>query len=55
MIGRGRDTLWYDLGCRLSGYDVEPIKAACIAAGLPVIDSREVVFEEVCRLAVGGP
>ena len=38
-IGRGGYTLHYDRGCRLSGYDVEPIKAACIAAGLPVIDS----------------
>lgn len=54
-IGRGGFTLWYDWGCRLSGYDVEPMKAACIAAGLPVIDSREVPFKEVCRLAVGGP
>lgn len=54
-IGRGGYTLHYDRGCRLSGYDVEPIKAVCIAAGLPVIDSREVPFEEVCRLAVGGP
>lgn len=54
-IGRGGFKLWYDWGCRLSGYDVEPMKAACIAAGLPVIDSREVPFEEVCRLAVGGP
>lgn len=54
-IGRGGYTLWYDWGCRLSGYDGEPMKAACIAAGLPVIDGREVPFEEVCRLAVGGP
>lgn len=28
-IGRGGYTLYYDGGCRLSGYDVEPIKAAC--------------------------
>ena len=54
-IGRGGFTLHYDRGCRLSGYDVERIKAACISAGLPVIDSREVPFEEVCRLAIGGP
>lgn len=54
-IGRGGYTLHYDRGCRLSGYDVEPIKAACIAAGLPVIDSREVPFEVVVKLAVGGP
>lgn len=54
-IGRGGFTLHYDRGCRVSGHDVEPIKAACIAAGLPVIDSREVPFEEVAKLAVGGP
>lgn len=54
-IGRGGYTLHYDCGCRLSGYDVEPIKAACIAVGLPVIDSREVPFEVVAKLAVGGP
>ena len=54
-IGRGGYTQHYDRGCRLSGYDVEPVKAACIAAGLPVIDSREVPFEVVAKLAVGGP
>ena len=54
-IGRGGFTLWYDRGCRLSGYEIEPIKAACIAAGLPVIDSCSVPFEAVSRLAVGGP
>ena len=54
-IGRVGFTLWYDRGCRLAGYEVEPIKAACIAAGLPVIDSRSVPFEAVSRLAVGGP
>jgi hypothetical protein len=32
-----------------------PIKACCIAAGLPVIDGRMVAFEEVARLAVHGP
>lgn len=54
-IGRGGFTLWYDRGCRMSGYDVEPMRAACIAAGLPVIDSREVSFERVCELAIRGP
>ena len=54
-IGRGGYTLHYDRGCRLSGYDVDPVKAACIAAGLPVIDSREVPFEVVAKLAVSGP
>jgi hypothetical protein len=39
----------------LSGYDCENIKVCCIGAGLPVIDSRTVPFEDVVRLAVRGP
>jgi hypothetical protein len=54
-IGRGGFTLCYAPGARLSGYDCESIKACCIAAGLPVIDSRMVAFEYVVRLAVSGP
>jgi hypothetical protein len=54
-IGRGGFTLYYAHGARLSGYDCEQIKACCIAAGLPVIDSRMVAFEDVVRLAVRGP
>src|SRR5262245_40899518 len=54
-IGRGGFTLYYARGARLSGYDCEHIKACCIAAGLPVIDSRMVPFEDVVRLAVNGP
>ena len=54
-IGRGGFTLYYARGARLSGYDCEPIKACRIAAGLPVIDSRMVPFEDVVRLAVRGP
>ena len=54
-IGRGGFTLYYARGARLSGYDCEQIKAYCIAAGLPVIDSRLVAFEDVVRLAVRGP
>src|ERR1700693_2843218 len=54
-IGRGGFTLYYALGARLSGYDCEQIKACCIAAGLPVIDSRMVAFEDGVRLAVRGP
>ena len=47
--------MWYDRGCRLSGYECEAVKAAAIAAGLPVIDSRAVAFEAVAALAIGGP
>jgi hypothetical protein len=54
-IGRGGFTLYYAGGARLSGYDCERVKACCIAAGPPVIDSRMVAFEEVVRLAVRGP
>src|ERR1700688_3735063 len=54
-IGRGGFTLYYARGAPLSGYDCESIKACCIAAGVPVIDSRIVAFEDVVRLAVRGP
>jgi hypothetical protein len=54
-VGRGGFTLYYAHGARLSGYDCEQVKACCIAAGLPVIDSRMVAFEDVVRLAVRGP
>ena len=54
-IGRGGFTLYYAHGARLSGYDCEEIKACCIAAGLPVIDSRMVALEDVVRLAARGP
>jgi hypothetical protein len=53
-IGRGGYTLYYARGARLSGYDCEQVKACCIAAGLPVINSRMVAFEDVVRLAVSG-
>jgi hypothetical protein len=55
QLGRGGFTLYYARGVRLSGYDCEQVKACCIAAGLPVIDSRLIAFEDVVRLAVRGP
>jgi hypothetical protein len=54
-IGRGGFTLHYSNGAVLSGYGCEAIKARCIAAGLPVIDSRCVAFDIVMRLTLGGP
>jgi hypothetical protein len=54
-IGRGGYTLCFAEGATLSGYDTERMKAACIGAGLPVIDSRPVSFDAVIRLAVHGP
>ncbi|WP_245185576.1 hypothetical protein [Falsiroseomonas frigidaquae] len=54
-IGRGGFTLYFARGGYLSGHDCETIKTACIAAGLPVIDSCALPFEVVCDLAVRGP
>ncbi|WEX12380.1 hypothetical protein [Chelativorans sp. AA-79] len=54
-IGRGGFTLHYGNSARLSGYDIEPIKAECIAAGLPVIDSLAAPFDAVAELAIRGP
>ncbi|MGJ0395524.1 MAG: hypothetical protein ACR65U_04775 [Methylocystis sp.] len=54
FIRRGGFSLHYETGW-LSGYDCEPVKAAAIAAGLPVIDSRMVDFGKVADLAIRGP
>jgi hypothetical protein len=54
-IGRGGFSLHFGRGCTLSGYDWESIKATCISCGLPIIDSREIPFDEAFRLAVRGP
>jgi hypothetical protein len=54
-VGRGGATLYFGRGASLSSYDIEPIKDTCIAAGLPVIDSRTVDFGVVARLAINGP
>ncbi len=54
-IGRGGFTLYFGDGARLHGYDCETIKAECIAAGLPVIDSRDAPFEKVADVAIRGP
>ncbi len=53
-IGRGGATLYFERGW-LSGCHPEQIKAEAIAAGLPVIDSRDVPFDAVYDLAVRGP
>ncbi|ARN83923.1 hypothetical protein [Methylocystis bryophila] len=54
FIGRGGFSLHYENGW-LSGYDCETVKAAAIAAGLPVIDSRKVDLGKVAELAIRGP
>jgi hypothetical protein len=53
-IGRGGFTLHFG-SSRLSGYDCERIKSLCIAACLPVIDSRQAPIDLVAKLAVSGP
>ena len=55
FIGEPGYVLAYARGTTLSGYDVEPVKAACIAAGLPVIDSRRLGFETALHLAIHTP
>ncbi len=54
-VGRGGATLYFAEGSSLSSYDIESLKNECIAAGLPVIDSRSVEFGIVARLAINGP
>jgi hypothetical protein len=54
FIGRGGFSLHYENGW-LSGYDCETVKAAAIAADLPVIDSRKVDLGKVVELATRGP
>ncbi len=52
-IGQGGATLYFDRG-RLSGCHPEQVKVAAIAAGLPVIDSRNVPFEVLWTLLCAG-
>jgi len=54
FIERGGFTLYFENGW-LSGYDCETVKAAAIAPGLPVIDSRGVDLGQVAELAIRGP
>lgn len=55
FIGPGGYSLRYERGSRLSGYDVETMKAACATAGLPVIDSRMVDAGAAVGIALRGP
>ena len=54
-VGHNGYVLAYSQGGRLHGYNAEPMKAACVAAGLPVIDCRTVSFEDVFALECRGP
>lgn len=53
-VGLGGFILHFRNGAMRSGYACETIKAQCIAAGLPVIDSRPVDFGAAARLALNG-
>jgi hypothetical protein len=53
-IGRGGFTLCTG-SSRLSGYDCDQVKALCIAACLPVIDSRSAPIDIVAKICVSGP
>lgn len=55
FLGEGGFTLAYQRGTTLSGYDVGRVKTACVAAGLPVIDSRRLGFEIALHLAIHTP
>ena len=54
-IGQGGYTLHFARGSTLSSYDIEAMKAQCITAGLPVVDSRNLPFDVAWKLAVSGP
>lgn len=54
-IGRNGFSLYYGRGAALSGHDSGPIKAACIARGVPVIDKRRIPIDVVARLALSTP
>jgi hypothetical protein len=53
-IGRAGYSLHSASSC-LSGYDCDAVKSACIAAGLPVIDTRDILFNRAANLSVRGP
>ena len=41
--------------CRTSGFDPDIMKAACVATGLLVIDTRAADFAAAARVTIGGP
>ena len=49
-VGRYGYTLHYARGCTLSGYDPDRLKAACLATGLPVIDTCPAPIQHVAEL-----
>ena len=55
FIGHNGNILHYADGATWHSYDDDAMKAACIAAGLTVIDSRAVSFENLCTVVIRGP
>lgn len=55
FIGLNGYVLHFARGSILCGYDVAAMKAGCVAAGLPVVDSRPLLFDASWDLAVNGP
>ena len=54
-IGHAGGTLYFKRGSSLSGFCDDCMKAACMAAGLPVIDTRPIDFSDLWRLVVSSP
>ncbi len=55
FIGHNGNILHYACGAKLHGYDNDGMKVACVAAGLPVIDARQVAFTDLWRIVVSEP
>lgn len=55
FMGHGGATLHFARGAYVSGFECETIKAACLAAGLPVIDGRTIAFGPLYALVVEAP
>jgi len=51
----GGARLYCACGAYVSGFECEGIKAACLAAGLPVIDGRRLPFGPLYALVVEAP
>ncbi len=55
FISHNGAVLHFAPGARVSGFPCGAIKAACLAAGLPVIDSRAVPFQRLYAVVAEGP
>ena len=55
FIGHNGNIVHYACGAKLHGYDNDGMKVACVAAGLPVIDARQVAFTDLWRIVVSEP